>query len=91
MANDKNKHTDPDYKPQRGQETNENWDEKNTDNSDDTKASNPRKMDEQTNTSGAGSSQRSDRENVGPLDSDFEQLPSEKRADRGNATGPGLG
>ena len=69
MANDKNKHTDPDYKPQRGQETNENWDEKNRDNSDDTKASNPEINKDQST----------------------EQLPSEKRVDRDNATGPGLG
>jgi hypothetical protein len=41
-------------------------------------------------TSGAGSSQRSERENVGPLDSDLNDLPSEKRSGS-NQTGPGLG
>jgi hypothetical protein len=91
MAEDKNRQTDPDFKPTRGQETNENWDERNDDNSSETKASNPRIIDEQTNTSGAGSSQRSSHGNVGPLDSDLSQLPSEKRRNRNNSTGPGLG
>lgn len=40
---------------------------------------------------GYGSSQRSERENVGPLDADLSELPSEKRLDRSNQTGPGLG
>ena len=91
MTEEQNKHTNPDFKPGRGQESNENWDERNPNSSDDTKASNPRIIDEQTNTAGAGSSQRSRTDNVGPLDSDLEQLPSEKRRDRGNLTGPGLG
>lgn len=45
-------------------------------------------------TSGAGSSQRSERDNVGPLDADLADLPSEKRAGRSsgnNLTGSGLG
>lgn len=50
-----------------------------------------RRTAEETSTSGAGSSQRTHRDNVGPLESDLEQLPSEKRLDRGNLTGPGLG
>lgn len=41
-------------------------------------------------TAGYGSSQRADRENVGPLDADFDDLPSEKRSGK-NQTGPGLG
>ena len=40
-------------------------------------------------TGGYGSSQRSERENVGPLDADLNDLPSEKRS--GNQSGPGLG
>ena len=41
-------------------------------------------------TVGAGSSQRDEpRQNVGPLDADLSDLPSEKRS--GNQTGPGLG
>lgn len=92
----KNKDTDRDFKPSKGQESNENWDDANQgqeNTSDDTnqKASATR-MDEDQNTSGYGSSQRGSKENVGPLDADFEQLPSEKRRDRGsNLTGPGLG
>ncbi|MBO9571475.1 MAG: hypothetical protein J7497_04620 [Chitinophagaceae bacterium] len=38
MADDKNKKTDPDFKPQRGQETNEGWDRKNEDSSSETKS-----------------------------------------------------
>jgi hypothetical protein len=88
------KGTDRDVKPTRGQESNENWDKNNDQ---DTSAERPnsgsdaRRIDEETNTSGAGSSQRSKAENVAPLDSDLEQLPSEKRIDRNNKTGPGLG
>jgi hypothetical protein len=89
------KGTDRDVRPTRGQESNENWDDANDNRaSSGTTAGNKpdaRRMDEETNTTGAGSSQRSREDNVGPLDSDLEQLPSEKRADRGNATGPGLG
>jgi hypothetical protein len=86
------KDTDRDVKPTRGQESNENWDDANNDR-DTSKGSrsNAISMDEETNTTGAGSSQRNKQENVGPLDSDLSELPSEKRADRGNATGPGLG
>lgn len=46
---------------------------------------------EDQTATGYGSSQRSERENVGPLDSDLADLPSEKRLDRSNDTGPGLG
>ncbi len=42
MPNDKKKGTDPDYKPSRGQETNEDWDRKGEDSSSETKStSNP--------------------------------------------------
>jgi hypothetical protein len=40
-------------------------------------------------TSGAGSSQRSSHGNVGPLDSDLNDLPSQRRS--GNQSGSGLG
>jgi hypothetical protein len=88
------KDTDRDVRPQKGQQSNENWDRNNdqrtgTDSGRGTSAS---EIDEQTNTSGAASSQKSREDNVGPLESDLEQLPSEKRRDRGgNQTGPGLG
>jgi hypothetical protein len=98
---DKNskKGTDRDVRPARGQESNVNWDETN-DPAPETNASsggeeNSRRVDEETNTTGFGSSQKSDRSNVGnvgPLDADLEQLPSEKRRERGsNSTGSGLG
>ena len=41
-------------------------------------------------TAGYGSSQRADRENIGPLDADLNDLPSERRSGS-NQTGPGLG
>lgn len=95
-TNDNKKGTDRDVRPTRGQESNENWDDRNDDQSNaGTTAGNrsdARTIDDETNTSGAGSSQRTKDENVGPLQSDMEQLPSEKRRDRGgNMTGPGLG
>ena len=90
-----NKDTNRDVRPQKGQQSNENWDANNDRRSD---VSNPgrgnraRQKDDETNTTGAGSTQRNKEENVGPLESDLEQLPSEKRKDRGeNLTGPGLG
>lgn len=92
MSNmDKEKDINRDVRPSRGQESNENWDDR-TENSEqnDSKTSghtDARIIDEQTNTSGAGSSQRSRANNaiggVGPLDADMEQLPSQKRRDRG--------
>lgn len=86
------KGTDRDVRPQKGQESNENWDDNNDKRSAGTKAGKGNRMDEEINTSGSGSSQRSQEDNVGPLDSDLEQLPSEKQRDRGNnLTGPGLG
>jgi hypothetical protein len=87
------KGTDRDVRPQKGQQSNENWDENN-----DSRTGTPgqrnsaRQVDDETNTTGVGSSQRNKQDNVGPLESDLEQLPSEKRRDRGeNLTGPGLG
>lgn len=89
------KGTDRDVRPQKGQQSNENWDDQNTERTPGTtsgRGSDARSIDEETNTTGVGSSQRSKDENVGPLESDLEQLPSEKRKDRGeNLTGPGLG
>ena len=94
--NKNNKDTDRDVRPARGQESNENWDDSSeqpgTDTNAGNKGTNPRRMDEETNTTGMGSSQRNKKDNVAPLDPDFEELPSEKRKDRGNnQTGPGLG
>lgn len=87
--------TDRDVRPQQGQQSNENWDENNDSRSSGTnagKGNNARQIDDETNTTGVGSTQRNKQDNVGPLESDLEQLPSEKRRDRGeNLTGPGLG
>jgi hypothetical protein len=87
--------TDRDVRPQQGQQSNENWDANNDRRSSGTtsdKENSARQIDDKTNTTGIGSSQRNKRDNVGPLESDLEQLPSEKRRDRGeNLTGPGLG
>lgn len=104
-----------------GQESNQNWDEKNDQRSSSTSKPNPQRFEDanlgqgsgqrqedrssdepQTKRSGSafnedqtavgyGSSQRSERENVGPLDADLSELPSEKRMDRSNQSGPGLG
>lgn len=93
--NNNERGTDRDVRPQQGQQSNENWDQNNDTNSSGTSAgrgNDTRRTDDETNTSGAGSTQRNKAENVGPLQSDLEQLPSEKRRDRGqNQTGPGLG
>ena len=87
------KGTDRDVRPQKGQQSNENWDANNDKRSGDSGSGNSaRHIDEETNTTGVGSAQRNKKDNVGPLESDLEQLPSEKRRDRGeNLTGPGLG
>lgn len=87
-----------DYRPEEGQQSNQNWDDNNDQNTNreqsfqntDNKG-NARVIDDQLNSSGIGSSQRRDDGNVGPLDSDLEDLPSHKRIDRNNQTGPGLG
>ena len=87
--------TDRDVRPQKGQQSNENWDDNNDSRSSGTssgKGNSARQIDDEINTTGVGSSQRNKQDNVGPLQSDLEQLPSEKRRDRGgNMTGPGLG
>jgi hypothetical protein len=89
------KGTDRDVRPQKGQQSNENWDDNNDRRSEGTssgRGNSARNIDDETNTTGVGSAQRNKEENVGPLESDLEQLPSEKRRDRGeNLTGPGLG
>ncbi|HUR12544.1 MAG TPA: hypothetical protein VM012_14310 [Flavitalea sp.] len=77
-------------KPEKGQQSNENWDEQNDQQSDKNSADTTRALNER-NTSGSGSSQRSDKENAGPLDSDLEPLPSTRRMPNSNQTGPGLG
>ncbi|MBA4166270.1 MAG: hypothetical protein H0X41_01755 [Chitinophagaceae bacterium] len=92
--NNNGKDTDRDVKPARGQESNENWDDTG-EKEQDTNVSHPgessRRINEQTDTSGYGSSQKAERGNVGPLDADFGELPSEKRAGRNNsATGQGI-
>jgi hypothetical protein len=46
---------------------------------------------ENTTSEGYGSSQRSNEENVGPLDADLNELPSKRRTSGNNSTGPGLG
>ena len=97
MSKDKlnQKGTDRDVRPQQGQQSNENWDQNNDQQTSGTssgRGSDARRTDEETNTTGVGSSQRNKEDNIGPLQSDLEQLPSEKRRDRGgNQTGPGLG
>lgn len=89
-----------DFKPEEGQQSNENLDDQNTQsnqegrnekNIDTNKKGTSRNVAGQTSSTGAGSSQRRDDGNVGPLDADLESLPSEKRIDRSNQTGPGLG
>ena len=89
------KGTDRDVRPQQGQQSNENWDDNNDSRSSGTssnKGNSARQIDDEINTTGVGFSQRNKQDNVGPLESDLEQLPSEKRRDRGgNLSGPGLG
>jgi hypothetical protein len=88
------KGTDRDVRPQRGQESNENWDDNSNTSSTGagSRGTDARRMDDEINTTGVGSNQRNKEDNLGPLESDLEQLPSEKRRDRGsNLTGPGIG
>src|SRR5687768_2410893 len=88
------KGTDRDVRPQKGQQSNENWDDSNDQRTETNsgRGNDARRTNDDTNTTGVGSSIRDKDENVGPLESDLEQLPSEKRRDRGeNLTGPGLG
>ena len=76
-------------KPEKGQESNENWDDQPQKSSEDTQATSQSIEDQHSST--AASSQRNKRENVGPMDAEFEPLPSEKRMPDSNQTGPGLG
>lgn len=46
---------------------------------------------ENVSSEGYGSSQRKDDKNVGPMDAELDDLPSESRTSRNNQTGPGLG
>ena len=83
--NKKHKETDPVVRPSKGQESNENWDdnrEKGTQTNVSHRAGSESKT-AKSKTSGYGSTQKSERGNVGPLDADFEKLPSEKRRDSG--------
>ena len=81
---------DRDFQPEEGQQSNQNWDDQNDQSRSNEKGKGAENIDRQTNTSGAGSSQRNKEDNVGPLQSDLEQLPSEKRRDGGNITGSGI-
>ena len=81
---------DRDFQPEEGQQSNQNWDDQNDQSRSKEKGKSAENIDRQTNTSGAGSSQRNKEDNVGPLQSDLEQLPSEKRRDRGNVSGSGI-
>jgi hypothetical protein len=81
---------DRDFQPEEGQQSNQNWDDQNDQSSATETKPNAENIDRQSNTSGAGSSQRTKQDNVGPLESDLNQLPSEKRRDRGNISGSGI-
>lgn len=79
----KKKGTDPDVRPSRGQESNENWDDSNDQS---TSANRPDadRTDEDTKISG--------NENDHSKDSETEKFPGDEGKDRGgNQTGPGLG
>lgn len=93
MSDKSNKDTNPDVKPTRGQESNENWDETN-EKDPGTAGENKMRTDEETNTTGYGSAQRSDPsrvEHTGPLDADFDELPSHKWSDRhSGSSGQGI-
>jgi hypothetical protein len=95
MAEDKNKSTGS------HQEGNQNWDDQNDQERSGNKQPNPERFkgggsafNEESTATGYGSSQRKQEGNVGPLDADTDDLPSENldRKDMGtNSTGPGLG
>lgn len=79
------KDTDRDVKPTRGQESNENWDDTGEKEPDTNAGESKVRKDEETNTTGYGSSQKTQHgrvENPGPLDADFDELPSQKWSDR---------
>ena len=81
---------DRDFQPEEGQQSNQNWDDQNDQSTSKENRKNAEDIDRQTNTSGAGSSQRAKQDNVGPLQSDLNELPSEKRRDRQSNTGSGI-
>jgi len=95
MAEDKNKTTGS------HQESNQNWDDQNDQERSGTQQPNPERyksggsaFNEESTATGYGSNQRKQEGNVGPLDADADELPSENtdRKDLGtNKTGPGLG
>jgi hypothetical protein len=95
MAEDKNKTTGS------HQESNQNWDDANDKERSGNQPPNPERLkgggsafNEEGTATGYGSSQRKQEGNVGPLDADMDELPSENtdRKDLGtNKTGPGLG
>ena len=88
--------TDRDFTPTEGENNNEDLNAMNDQNNQDQdqesnkNQKSARRIDDATNTSGYGSSQRTREDNVGPLQSDLAQLPSQKRRDRGSLTGSGL-
>ena len=88
-----------------GQQGNQNWDDQNDQRTSGDRKPNPERYENEDDstektrsgsgfnersTEGAGSSQRGEKDNAGPLDSDLSDLPSEKRSG-GNLSGPGLG
>jgi len=86
---------DKNYRPSTGQKSNENWDDQNDQRQQQEEPkqdTSTGRTEQETDSSGYGSSQRNKPDNVAPLDPDLEQLPSEKRRERNsNQTGPGLG
>jgi hypothetical protein len=74
-----------------GQGGNQGRDEQNKERSSEKHERHGSGFNEDQTATGYGSSQRSERKNVGPLDADLADLPSEKRLDSSNQTGPGLG
>lgn len=97
MDKNMNKPTDKDMNPKEGPQANERFEDanlnsapseqENTSGTEDEKQKpGARRMDEERNTSGYGSSQRTSPDiasgNVGPLDADLNELPSQKRRRR---------
>ena len=90
-----NRHRD--FKPEEGQQSNQNWDDENDKSSERTHEPTPERFsggsafnERHESTAGYGSSQQSEKDNAGPLDADLNDLPSEKRFGN-NQSGPGLG
>lgn len=93
MAETKHRSTDPDENlsqhnsPERGTEKRKGEKHKNKER----KGSSSMATRENTNIQGYGSSQRNDDLNIGPMDAEFDELPSKRRSSENNQTGPGLG